>query len=256
MNSFVWGMKDSWTMLRRNVKLMIRDPDSLIISAALPVILMLMFVYVFGGAIETGTAYINYVVPGIIITCVGYSSSLVASSINVDVGKGLYDRLRTMPVRPISLLFSHVAASIVRNTVSATLVIAVALAIGFRPAAGFAEWLAAIGLLLLFLIAFSWLGLLFGLLAKTPEMAGAFAMVIMFIPYLSSAFVPTDTMPRWLAAFSEHQPLTPMIESLRALLIGAPDGAVNHAIPVLWLGGLLILACWGAVAAYRRRSFQ
>lgn len=246
-----WVLKDSWTMTKRNMKRMFRDLESLIMAIALPIILMLMFVYVFGGAIETGRKYVNYVVPGIIITCVGYTSSLIAMSVSKDMQEGLYDRLRTMTVQPISLLFSHVGASFVRNGISTLLVLIVAFLIGFRPSANFFEWLAVIGILIFYLFAFSWLGIFFGLLAKSPETASAFAMVVMFLPYISSAFVPTNTMPKWLAVFAEYQPLTPIIESLRALLLGGTI-EVNHGLAVIWLTGIFIVSLFLALWSYKR----
>lgn len=255
MNEWSWGFTHSRTLLARNVKRMFRNPESLIVAIVIPIVIMLLFVFVFGGAIRTGTAYVNYVVPGIIITCVGYSSSLVAMAISQDMTGGLYNRLRTMPVHPVSLLFAHVAGSFVRNALSASIVFAVALAIGFRPNASFGEWLAVIGLLALFLLAFSWLGLVFGLLAKTPETASAFAMMVMFLPYISSAFVPTDTMPRWLAAFAANQPLTPIIESLRSLLIGT-TAATSHWIALGWLLAVLVASCAAAVVVYNRRAVR
>lgn len=252
MNTLKWSLADCWVLTLRNMKKLFREPDSLAVSLGLPVMLMMMFVYVFGGAIQTGTSYINYVVPGIITTCVGYSSSLVAMAVNKDLTGGLHARLRTMAVRPLALLFSHVFGSLLRNALSAMLVIAAAIAIGFRPNAGWIEWVAASGMLLLFLLAFSWLGVLFGLLAKTPETAGALAMSGMFLPYVSSAFVPTDTMPRWLAAFAEHQPMTPLIESLRMLLTGI-ETTESHFVALIWLVGILLASCLVSLIVYASR---
>lgn len=248
-----WFISDSWTMSKRNFKHIFRNPESLFINIGLPVILMLMFVYVFGGAIQTGSDYINYVVPGIIITCVGYASSMTAISVCQDMTGGLFDRFRSMPIHPSSLLTGHVAGSFVRNMISTTLVIFVAVLIGFRPDASFLDWLAVIGFLSLFLFAISWLSVIFGLLAKSVETASSFTFIIMFAPYVSSAFVPTHTMPDWLHFFADNQPMTPLIETLRGLLIGMPIGN-NDWLTVGWFGGLLIISVIIASIIFQRRK--
>ncbi len=244
---------DGWTMFRRLQKHLYRNPEMMLVGIFLPIILMLMFVYVFGGAIATGTDYVNYVVPGIIVTCVGYGASMTASSVNLDMKGGLYDRLRTMPVRPASLLIGHVANSLVRNGIGAVLVLLVALAVGFRPSAGWSEWIGVTLYLVLFFLAVCWLAVLFGLLANNAETAGAFSFFVMFLPYVSSAFVPTETMPSWLGAFAEHQPVTPLIETLRGLLVegGAAGGQATAA--ALWFGGLLIAAFASSSFVFARR---
>lgn len=250
-----WAISDGWAMFQRNWKHIFRNPESIIISIALPVILMLMFVYVFGGAIETSTAYVNYVVPGIIITCLGYGSSTTAMGITQDMTGGLFERLRSMPVHPSSLLVGHVAGSLAKNLISTVIVVIVAFLIGFRPSAGFMDLLAVFGLLILFMLSLSWIAVVCGLLANNVEVASAFTFLPMFLPYVSSAFVPTDTMPTWLQAFSENQPMTPLIESLRGLLIGTPIN--NSAIlSIVWFGSLLILAFITAILIFKRKSIQ
>ncbi|CAG9622428.1 ABC transporter permease [Sutcliffiella rhizosphaerae] len=255
MKDITYGhfVSDSWNLFRRNVKHLLRNPESLFVSIFLPVILMLLFVYVFGGAIHTGTEYVNYIVPGIIITCVGYASSMTAISVTQDMVGGMFDRLRSMPVHSSSLLIGHVAGSFIRNSISTILVIAVAFLTGFEANAGLLEWLAAIGILGLFLLAISWLSVVFGLLANTVETASSFTFIVMFLPYISSAFVPTDTMPTWLQAFAANQPMTPLIEAVRGYLIGTPN--TNEVwLTLIWFGSLLIISFFLATAIYKRKS--
>ncbi|MFD2043290.1 ABC transporter permease [Ornithinibacillus salinisoli] len=248
-----WTILDGWTMSKRSFKHIFRNPESLFLSIGLPITLMLMFVYVFGGAIQTGTDYVNYVIPGVIITCVGYGSTMTSISITQDMVDGLFERFRSMPIQPSSLLVGHVIGSFVRNIISTTLVFFVAFLIGFRPNAGLLEWVGIIAVLSLFLFAMNWLAVVFGLLAKSVESASAFTFLIMFLPYVSSAFVPTETMPTWLHAFADKQPMTPLIETLRGLLIGTPIGD-NHWLTLYWFGGLLVVAIITAVVLFKRRK--
>ncbi|MGM0838287.1 MAG: ABC transporter permease [Bacillota bacterium] len=248
-----FSFRESLILFQRNLKHIFRNPESLMISIFLPVMLMLLFVFVFGGAIQTGTEYVNYIVPGIIVTCVGYGSSMTATSVCQDMVGGLFDRFRSMPIRPSSLLFGHVAGSFVRNAISSTLVICVAILTGFRPDATFVEWIWVILLLCLFLFSISWLSVVFGLLAKNIETASAFSFGIMFLPYISSAFVPTETMPSWLHPFAEHQPMTPLIDTLRGLLIGTNIGE-SAWLSVLWFCALLAVSFVLANLIFIRRG--
>ncbi|WP_428966631.1 ABC transporter permease [Micromonospora fluostatini] len=239
-------------LVARCVRLSRRNVDALLMSLLLPVMLMLVFVYLFGGAIDTGTRYVTYVVPGVLILCAGFGAAGTAVSVTTDLANGVIDRFRTLDVGPVAILGGHVVASVVRNTVSTVLVLAVAVGIGFRPAVEPLRWLAAAGLLLLFLLAISWLSATFGLLARTPEAAGGFTFVVMFLPYPSSAFVPVETMPAWLHGFAEHQPVTPVIESLRALLLGTPPGSAPLQA-VAWCLALLALAVTASAVLFPRR---
>jgi ABC-2 type transport system permease protein len=216
------------------------------------VILMLLFVYLFGGAIDTGSAYVTYVVPGVLLLCAGFGAASTAVSVTTDLTNGVVERFRTMDVGATAILFGHVVASVVRNTVSTVLVLAVAVAIGFRPAVDPLRWLAAAGVLLLFLLAVSWLSAAFGLLARTPEAANGFTFLVMFLPYPSSAFVPVETMPSWLRGFADHQPVTPVIETLRALLLATPAGSAP-ARAVAWCLGILVVSVALAGVLFRRR---
>src|SRR4051794_28857624 len=215
---------DSATMAARGVRLSRRNLDVLITALLLPIILMLLFVYLFGGALDTGGGYVFYVVPGVLVLCAGFGSASTAVSVSQDMHGGIIDRFRSMDVSAAALLAGHVTASVARNMASTILVFGVAFLIGFRSAAGPAGWLAAAGILLLFIVTISWLAALVGLLARNPEAANGFAFILMFLPYASSAFVPIATMPTWLQGFSEHQPITSIIESVRGLLNGTPVG--------------------------------
>jgi ABC-2 type transport system permease protein len=214
---------------------------------------MLVFVYLFGGAIRTGTAYVTYVVPGVILLCATFGSATTAVSVSADMAGGIIDRLRAMDVSGPALLAGHVAASVLRNLASTALVLAVGLAIGFRPHATPLDWLAAAGVLLAFVLAMSWLAAAIGLLARSPEGANGATFVLMFVPYASSAFVPVATMPAWLQGFAGHQPVTPVTETLRGLLLGTPVGS-QPWIALAWCAGILAVSVGLAGVLFRRRT--
>ncbi|MFF9983915.1 ABC transporter permease [Streptomyces erythrochromogenes] len=237
----------------RSLRISRRSPDALIAALMLPVMLMLIFVYFFGGAIDTGTEYVTYVVPGAMLLCAGFGAAGTAVSVADDMRNGVIDRFRTLDIGGIPILAGHVTASVLRNLISTTLVLTVALAIGFRPQAGPAAFLAAAGLLLAYITAISWLAAVLGLLARTPEAAGGFTFLMMFLPYPSSAFVPIDTMPGWLHGFAEHQPLTPVIESLRALLLAQPAGSAPWTA-LTWCAGITAVAVTLAAVLFRSRT--
>lgn len=244
---------DAFTMAARSLRISWRNLDALLTSLMLPVMLMLLFVYLFGGAINTGTKYVTYVVPGVLMLCAGFGASLTAVSVSTDMTGGIIDRFRSMDVGGASVLAGHVAASVARNTVSTVIVLAVAFAIGFRPRADALGWLAAAGVLLLFVLAMSWFSAAVGLLARTPEAASGFTFFVMFLPYPSSAFVKIDTMPSWIHGFAEHQPATPVIESLRGLLLDTPVGNSPWQA-VAWCGGILLAAVAVSGVLFRRRT--
>ncbi|MFJ6483799.1 MULTISPECIES: ABC transporter permease [unclassified Streptomyces] len=244
---------NAFTLAGRSLRISSRRPDALIAALMLPVMLMLIFVYFFGGAIDTGTAYVTYVVPGAMLLCAGFGAASTAVSVSEDMRDGVVDRFRSLDVGGIPILAGHVAASVVRNLISTTLVLAVAVAIGFRPQAGPAAVLAAAGLLLTYITAISWLAAALGLLAKSPEAAGGFTFLMMFLPYPSSAFVPIGTMPGWLHGFADHQPLTPVIESLRALLLAQPAGSAPW-VALTWCAGITAAAMALAAVLFRSRT--
>lgn len=242
------------TMVARCVRLSSRQTDSLITSLTLPVLLMVTFVYLFGGAIETGTRYITYVVPGVLLLCAAVGSATTAVTVSQDLKGGIIDRFRSMDVRGITILSGHVAASVARNLVSSALVMGIALAIGFRPHASILGWLAALAVLLLFVVAVSWLSAAFGLLVTSPDAANSIMFVLMFLTYASSAFVPVRTMPWWLHGFAYHQPATPVIETLRDLLSGTGGTASHAALAVAWCVGITAASVLAASLLWRVRT--
>jgi ABC-2 type transport system permease protein len=249
-----WAVAADWaTMAGRSLRIARRNVDVLLTSLLLPVMLMLLFVYLFGGAIDTGTRYVTYVVPGVLLLCAGFGASMTAVSVTTDMTGGIIDRFRSMDVGGSSVLAGHVAASVVRNLASTVLVFGVAFLIGFRPSAGLLDWLAAAGVLLLFILAISWLAAAVGLLARSPEAAGGFSFLVMFLPYPSSAFVPIDTMPGWIHGFASNQPVTPVIETLRGLLLGLPVGS-SPARAVAWCLGILVASVAASGVLFRRRT--
>ncbi|HEY6737685.1 MAG TPA: ABC transporter permease [Actinopolymorphaceae bacterium] len=245
--------RDTFVMVARSLRLTSRNLDAVLTSLALPVMIMLLFVYLFGGAIEVGTSYVTYVVPGVMILCTGFVSAQTAISVTEDMTNGVIDRFRSMGVSGAAVLAGHVASSVARNAAAAVLTLAVAVAIGFRPEASPLQWLGAAGILMLFVLTISWVSAAVGLMARSPEGAGGFTFFAMFLPYPSSAFVPVETMPTWLHGFAEHQPATPVIESLRGLLLDTPVGA-SPWIATAWCAGITAVSLVLAVALFRRRT--
>lgn len=241
------------TMAGRCLRLTRRQLDALLMSLMLPLMLMLVFVYLFGGAIHTGTKYVTYIVPGVLLLCAGFGSATTAVSVSHDMTEGIIDRFRSMDVGGPAILAGHVAASVVRNAASTVIVFGVAFLIGFRPNAGPLGWLAAAGVLLLFILAISWLSAAAGLLAKTPDAANASTFLMMFLPYASSALVPIDTMPPWIHGFAHNQPYTPVIETIRGLLLGKPVGSSPWQA-LAWFGGILLISITLCGTLFRRRT--
>jgi len=246
-------VSESLIMAGRCLRLSSRQLDALLTSLMLPVMLMLMFVYLFGGAVHTGTRYVTYVVPGVLMVCAGFGAATTAVSVTQDMTGGIIDRFRSMDVRGVAFLAGHIVASVARNVASTVLVFGVAYLIGFRPHAGRLGWLAAAGVLLAFILAISWLAAAFGLLVSTVEAANSFTFIMAFVPYASSAFVPIATMPGWIQAFARHQPITPVVETLRGLLLGTPTGS-SLWIALIWCGGLTAAAVAVSGLLFRRRT--
>jgi ABC-2 type transport system permease protein len=219
----------------------------------LPVVLMLLFTFVFGGAIDPSGGYVDYVVPGIILLCAGFGAASTAVYVAGDMKAGIIDRFRTMPVRASAVLTGHVVASLLRNLLATGVVICVALLVGFRPTAGLWGWLGAVGIIALYILTITYLFAAIGLAAKSPEGASAYGFIILFVPYLSSAFVPVESMPAWLQWIAEHQPVTPIIEAIRSLLMGTPMGDAAW-LAIAWCAGILIASfAWGAWL-FRRKA--
>jgi len=244
-------VRDSATMLRRNLKHMRRYPSMTVLLAGMPIIFLLLFVYVFGGTLGAGlgdgslgrAGYLTYVVPGILMMTIAAAANGTAVSVSMDMTEGIVARFRTMAIARASVLTGHVLGSVIQTFISLAIVLAVAVAIGFRPHAGPLAWLGAAGVLVMTSFALTWLAVALGLVAKTVEEASNTPMPLTLLPFLSSGFVPTDSMPAGLRQFAEHQPFTPIIETLRALLTGAPAGG-NPVAAAAWcaaiaLGGYL-----------------
>jgi len=242
---------DSAVMFQRVARRSLRNRDTLVVSLSMPILIMALFVYVFGGAIEVGMRYIDYVIPGIILLCTGFGASITATGVATDMTAGALDRFRTLPVYRQALLTGHAVEGVARNLAAVTVVFVVAFAFGFRPEAGIAAWLAVLALIAVFVHAITWLSVAMGLLADSPEAAGGFTYAIMFIPYVSSAFVDPRTMPGWLRGFADNQPATPVIDTVRGLLIGdAPDRMVGALV---WSVALTIVGYLFAAILFERR---
>ncbi|WP_258308392.1 ABC transporter permease [Streptomyces sp. NWU339] len=246
-------MSDALIMTGRSLRLSRRNVDALITSLALPVMILLIFVYFFGGAIDTGTQYVTYVVPGVLLLCAGFGSANTAMAVAEDLKGGIIDRFRSLDIGGTPILTSHVLASAARNLLATVLVLCLAFAIGFRPSATPSGWLAATAVLLIYILALSWFSAAIGLFVKSPEAAGGFTFFVSFLPYPSSAFVPTGTMPGWLQGFAAHQPVTKVIEALRGLLLGQPVGATPW-VALAWCAGILVVSVGASGVLFRRRT--
>jgi ABC-2 type transport system permease protein len=245
-------MSDAITMTGRALRLTARKPDALITAFMLPILIIVMFVYLFGGATIFGARYVTYVVPGVLLLCAVTGSAPTAVTVCQDMTGGIIDRFRSLNVPGAAIVGGHVVASLVRNVVSTALLFGVAYAMGFRPHATVDGFLAVVAILALFVAAVSWLCAAFGLLVTSPEAANS-AMFLMFVAYASSAFAPVRTMPGWLRGFAGHQPATPITEAVRALLLGQPAGP-NLWAALAWCCGILLVSAAGSALLFRRRT--
>jgi ABC-2 type transport system permease protein len=236
------------------MKHILRSPDTIITVAVMPIAFMLLFVYVFGGAIHTGTNnYVNYLLPGILIIAIASGVSYTAFRLFMDMQKGIISRLKSMPIKHSSVLWSHVLTSLVSNIISISVIVAVALLMGFRSSANVFEWLAVAGILLLFLFGLTWLAVIPGLKAKTIDGASAFSYPLILLPFVSSAFVPTSTMPTPVRVFAENQPVTAIVNSIRSLLDSKPvDSAIWTAL--IWCVVITLVAYFFAIRIYKRST--
>lgn len=248
------ALHDTLTLLGRNMKHILRSPDTIITVAVMPIAFMLLFVYVLGGAIKTGTDnYVNYLLPGILIIAIASGVSYTAFRLFIDMQKGILTRFNSMPVNRSAVLWSHVLTSIVSNSISLAVIIGVALIMGFRSTAGIIGWIEVIAILLLFMMALTWLAVIPGLKAKTIDGASAFSYPLILLPFISSAFVPTDTMPTAVRVFAENQPVTSIVNTLRNLLNTSP--ANNDIwIALIWCIGITVIAYVVATRMYRKLS--
>ncbi len=237
----------------RSLRHIARSPDTIITTTIMPIAFLLLFVYVFGGAINTGSdSYVNYLLPGILLITIASGISYTAFRLFLDMKSGIFERFQSMPIARSSVLWAHVLTSLVANLVSVVVVVLVALLMGFHSGAGVLDWLAVAGILMLFTLALTWLAVIPGLTAKSPDGASAFSYPLIFLPFISSAFVPTDSMPGAVRAFAENQPVTTIVNTIRDLLTQQPVGT-DIWIALAWLVGILIVAYTFAMATYRRK---
>jgi len=250
------ALKDTWTMTKRSLRHIVRSPDTIITVVLTPIAMMLMFVYVLGGALGQQTSTVNYVdfiTPGIIILTVISGIAYAAFRLNTDIQKGIINRFRTMPVAPSSILSGQAMSSTLSNLFSCVLVLVIAFAIGFRSDAGLTEWLLFAGLLTLFTLATTWMAIFFGLRAKSAEGAGSFSYLLMLLIFISPSFVPTDSMTPALRGFAENQPFTPIIETMRSLLTtGAAGDKLWLALG--WCVGILIVMYALSIKQYKQKT--
>jgi ABC-2 type transport system permease protein len=245
---------DTAVLTGRSLRHILRSPDTIITTALMPIAFLLLFVYVFGGAISTGgdVPYVNYLLPGILLITVASGISYTAYRLFLDQQGGMVERFRSMPIARSSVLWAHVLTSVVANVVSLVIVVGVALLMGFRTGASVGAWLGVAGILLLFTLALTWLAVIPGLTARSVDGASAFSYPLIFLPFLSSAFVPTDSMPGPVRWFAENQPVTSIVNSIRALFEGQPLGG-QLWVALAWCVGILLVAFVVATRLYRRR---
>jgi ABC-2 type transport system permease protein len=245
---------DTALLTGRSLRHITRSPDTIITTTIMPIAFMLLFVYVFGGAIHTGLdSYVNYLLPGILLITIASSIAYTAFRLFMDMKSGIFERFQSMPIARSSVLWAHVLTSLVASLISVTVVVLVALLMGFRSGAGVLAWLAVGGILTLFTLALTWLAVIAGLSAKTVDGASAFSYPIIFLPFISSAFVATATMPGPVRAFAENQPVTPIVNTIRDLYAQQPV-STDIWIALVWCVGILIVAYIFAMAAYRHRN--
>jgi ABC-2 type transport system permease protein len=245
---------DMGVMLERSMRHILRSMDTILTVLITPIAMMLLFVYVFGGAIQTGTDnYVNYLLPGILLMAIASGIAYTSYRLFMDMQRGIFERFHSMPIAHSAPLWGHVLTSMISNAISVVVIILVALLIGFRSSAGVLEWLAVAGILALFTLALTWVAVIAGLSAKSVDGAGAFAYPLIFLPFISSAFVPTDTMPPVVRAFAENQPVTSIVNAIRSLLAEQPVGN-DIWIALAWCFGILIVAYLFAMRAYKRKA--
>jgi ABC-2 type transport system permease protein len=251
MNKHFFG--DTAVLLGRSLRHIVRSPDTIITTVLTPIAMLLLFVYVLGGAIQTGTrSYVNYLLPGILLITIASGISYTAYRLFMDLQSGIFERFQSMPIARSAVLWAHVLTSLVANLISLVVVVLVALAMGFRSGTGVLGWLAVAGILVLFTLALTWLAVIPGLTASSVDGASAFAYPLIFLPFISSAFVPTASMPGPVRAFAENQPVTSIVNTVRALFTQQPVGN-GIWIALAWCVGLLVVAVAFAGFTYRRK---
>ncbi|MEO3808363.1 ABC transporter permease [Sphaerisporangium sp. B11E5] len=256
MSAVVTATGDLSRLVVRNLRRETRVLDGLIVNTALPVVIMVLFVYVFGGAITTGSsglAYIDFVVPAVLLMAGGYGAAMTAVNVASDMTEGMIDRFRTLPIGAWTVPAAHVVASVIRNVAACAFALTAAVILGFRPAPTPAGWLLTSAVVTAYVLALSSLAVLWGLLVRSVQAAGAFSFVVLFLPYLSDGIVPAETMPPFLRDFAANQPITPIVETLRALLLDRPAGS-SPALAATWLATTVLLSIPAAALLFRRRT--
>ena len=244
---------DTSVMLGRSLRHVTRSTDTIVTVTIMPIAFLLLFVYVFGGAIRTGTdSYVNYLLPGILLIAIASGISYTAFRLFNDLQTGIFERFHSMPIARSSVLWGHVLTSLVSNAISVVAIVLVALLMGFRSSAGVLAWLAVAGILLLFTLTLTWIAVIAGLSAKSTDGAAAFSYPIIFLPFVSSAFVPTASMPAPVRAFAENQPVTSIVDTIRALFGQQPVGN-DIWVALAWCVGILVVAYVFAMVTYRRK---
>ncbi|MEU8129811.1 ABC transporter permease [Micromonospora sp. NPDC049049] len=244
---------DTTVLLGRSLRHIARSPDTIITTAVMPIAFMLLFVYVFGGAIETGSdSYVNYLLPGILLITVASGISYTAFRLFLDMQGGIFERFQSMPIARSAVLWAHVLTSLVANLISLVVVVLVALLMGFRTGTSVLGWLAVAGILVLFTLALTWIAIIPGLTAQSVDGASAFSYPLVFLPFVSSAFVPTASMPGPVRAFAEHQPVTAIVNAIRDLFAQKPVGS-GIWTALVWCVGILVVAYLFANLTYRRK---
>ncbi|GAA1409133.1 ABC transporter permease [Catellatospora coxensis] len=243
----------SLVMLRRNAKHIARNPTSVFNAVVMPIVIMLMFVYMFGDAFDVGVDYIDYATPGLMLLAVCYGLGATATSVNSDMTKGIINRFKVMDVSRGAVLTGHVVASVLTNLIAIAALVGVAFLLGFSPAASLTDWLGVVGVIVLLAFAAGWLTVALGLSAKSPETAGMAAVPLVMLPFFSSAIVPAEKMGPGLRQFAEYQPFTPIIETLRGFLAGAPSA--GDVIPALaWCVAIAVVGCLWARSTFTKRA--
>jgi ABC-2 type transport system permease protein len=246
-------VSDLGVMIGRSMRHILRSMDTIITVTIMPIAFMLLFVYVFGGAIQAKTdSYVNYLLPGILLIAIASGVSYTAYRLFIDMQGGIFERFHSMPIARSAVLWGHVLTSLVSNAISVVVIILVAFIMGFRSPAGVFSWLAVAGILVLFTLALTWIAAIAGLTAKTVDGASAFSYPLIFLPFISSAFVPTESMPSIVRAFAENQPVTSIVEAIRVLLSNQPVEK-DIWIALAWCIGIMILAYIFAMKAYKKR---
>jgi len=244
---------DSWIMFKRCLRTTLRNPDTFGTAIIVPAGVMVLFGLIFGNIMDVGDyTYIDFIVPGVILLAIAQGATASAVGVNNDMMKGIIDRFRSMPIAKSAVLTGHVLAAVMRSILTSAIAMGIAIAIGFRPQAGIAQWLLIVGILALYIMAITWIAVICGLIAKAPESAGTYPFMLFILPYFSSAFAPIETMPAGIRWFASYQPMTPIVDSIRALMLNEPTGN-SFPLALIWSIGIIILSFTIAVAIYNRK---